>query len=174
MKRILFLFFGLLIAFVSGYAYKSFQESVPSAANTNGASGIGGVFFKSKDPAALKIWYQKHLGIQVNAYGAVFEWRQGADSSKKGYTQWSLFKENTTYFAPSQKDFMINYRVKNVSALVKELKGNGVTILDTIATYDYGKFVHILDPEGNKVELWEPNDIAYEQLGLQMGLKTTR
>lgn len=69
---------------------------------------------------------------------------------------------------------MINYRVKNVSALVKELKGNGVTILDTIATYDYGKFVHSLDPEGNKVELWEPNDIAYEQLGLQMGLKTTR
>ncbi len=174
MKRILILFFCFLVAFVSGYAYRSFQESVNSGPKNCGVSGIGGIFFKSKDPAVLKLWYQKNLGLHVNPYGAVFEWRQGTDSSKKGFTQWSLFKESTTYFAPSQKDFMINYRVKNVSALLEQLKGEAVTILDSIETYEYGKFVHILDPEGNKIELWEPNDVAYEQMGIQMGLKTTK
>jgi predicted enzyme related to lactoylglutathione lyase len=88
----------------------------------------------------------------------VFEWRQATDSSKKGFSQWSPFKETTKYFEPSTKDFMINYRVENLQVLVEELKKNGVTIVDTIETYDYGKFVHILDAEGNKVQLWEPKD----------------
>lgn len=121
-------------------------------------TGIGGIFFKSKDPDTIKKWYQDHLGLPVNPYGASFEWRQEVDPSKKGTTIWSPFKESTQYFDPSEKPFMINYRVDNLEALVEELKKEGVTILDEIATYDYGKFIHILDPEGNKIELWEPVD----------------
>jgi predicted enzyme related to lactoylglutathione lyase len=104
----------------------------------------------------------------------VFEWRQGADSAKKGFTQWSPFKEATKYFEPSQKDFMINYRVENLTALLEELRKENVTIADTIETASYGKFVHIIDLEGNKVELWEPNDIEYEKLGAQTGTTTIK
>lgn len=104
----------------------------------------------------------------------IFEWYQGADSTKKGFTNWSPFQENTKYFEPSTKDFMINYRVENLTFLVEELRKNGVNILDSIETYDYGKFVHILDVEGNKIELWEPNDVEYEKLGKQLGSETTK
>lgn len=119
-------------------------------------TGIGGIFFKSKDPDAIKKWYQDHLGLPVDPYGASFEWRREDDPSKKGTTIWSPFKETTQYFEPSEKQFMINYRVENLEALVAELKTAGITIVDEIQSYDYGKFVHILDPEGNKIELWEP------------------
>ena len=122
----------------------------------------------------MREWYQAHLGLNTNQYGAVFEWRQGADTTKKGFTQWSPFAETTKYFAPSTKDFMINYRVENMEVLVEQLKKDGVTITDTIEAVEYGKFVHILDVEGNKVELWEPNDIEYEKLGKQFGSKTTK
>lgn len=121
-------------------------------------TGIGGVFFKSKDPKAMNEWYKNHLGFDVTPYGTSFEWRDSEDSSKKGLTQWSTFADTTKYFEPSAKDFMINYRVENLEALVEELKKEGVTIVDTIESYDYGKFVHILDPEGNKIQLWEPKD----------------
>ena len=127
-------------------------------------TGIGGIFFKCNDPEKQKAWYQENLGIQTDKYGSCFEWRQGADSSKKGYTQWSPFSEKTKYFLPSTKDFMINYRVENLEALVDELKKNGVTVVDTIETYEYGKFVHIMDPEGNKIELWEPVDEEFEKI----------
>jgi predicted enzyme related to lactoylglutathione lyase len=137
-------------------------------------TGIGGIFFKCKDPNNMMEWYKKHLGLHTNQYGAVFEWRQGADSSKKGFTQWSPFKETTTYFEPSDKDFMINYRVENLEALVEELKKEGVTIADEIETYEYGKFVHIIDVEGNKIELWEPNDTEYEKMGEQLGSETIK
>ena len=137
-------------------------------------TGLGGIFFKCKDPNKIKEWYKTHLGLDAGQYGATFEWRQDADPSKKGQTQWNPFAETTKYFDPSTKDFMINYRVDNMDVLVNELKANGVIVLDTIATYDYGKFVHILDIEGNKIELWEPNDIAYEQMGIQMGFGTTK
>ncbi len=119
-------------------------------------TGIGGIFFKCKDPEAVKSWYQQHLGLATDAYGAGFHWREAEDPEKKGFTQWSPFKESTNYFEPSTRDFMINYRVYDLEALVAELRAGGVTILDEIAVYDYGKFVHILDPEGNKIELWEP------------------
>lgn len=121
-------------------------------------TGIGGIFFKSKDPGKITEWYQKHLGLETNPYGATFEWYENTDSAKKAQTQWTPFKETTEYFEPSASGFMINYRVENLEALVEELKKEGVTILDKIETYDYGKFVHILDGEGNKVELWEPID----------------
>ena len=119
-------------------------------------TGIGGIFFKSQDPTSLNEWYQTHLGLETTPYGTSFEWRQADDPSKAGVTQWNAFAAQTDYFAPSVKEFMINYRVENLAALVDELRQAGVTVLDTIETYDYGKFVHILDPEGNKVELWEP------------------
>lgn len=119
-------------------------------------------------------WYKNHLGLKTNDYGSVFEWFQGADNSKKGFSQWSPFKEDTEYFRPSEKEFMINYRVENLEALVDELKKEGVNIVDEIEAYDYGKFVHIMDPEGNKIELWEPNDIEFEKLGESIGAETTK
>ncbi len=121
-------------------------------------TGIGGIFFKCKDPGKMKEWYKTNLGLNTNQYGATFEWYQGAGGTKKGITQWSLFSKTTKYFEPSTKDFMINYRVENVENLVEELKKNGVTIVDTIQASDFGKFVHVLDPEGNKIELWEPGE----------------
>lgn len=121
-------------------------------------TGIGGIFFKCKDAGKMREWYKTHLGLDANEYGANFEWRQSEDPTKKGSTQWSPFAETTKYFEPSTKDFMINYRVENLEALVEELKNEGVTILDQIETFEYGKFVHIVDLEGNKVELWEPVD----------------
>ncbi|MCL4856475.1 MAG: VOC family protein, partial [Flavobacteriales bacterium] len=87
---------------------------------------------------------------------------------------WSPFKETTKYFEPSTKDFMINYRVADLVGLVEQLKQDGVTICDTIEVVSYGKFVHIMDIEGNKIELWEPNDIEYEKLGVQIGSKTNK
>ncbi len=137
-------------------------------------TGIGGIFFKCKDPKKMRAWYAENLGLNTNQYGAVFEWRQGADTAKKGFTQWSPFSEKTKYFEPSTKDFMINYRVENLEALVAQLKNNGVTIVDSIEAFDYGKFVHIMDIEGNKIELWEPNDAVYEKLGESIGAKTTK
>ncbi|PQJ13129.1 glyoxalase [Flavipsychrobacter stenotrophus] len=119
-------------------------------------TGIGGIFFKSKDPVATNEWYKTHLGFDVTPYGTSFEWLHTDDATLKGTTQWNPFKETTKYFEPSTKDFMINYRVENLEALVEELKKENVTICDSIESYDYGKFVHILDNEGNKIQLWEP------------------
>ncbi|MEX6690828.1 VOC family protein [Danxiaibacter flavus] len=121
-------------------------------------TGIGGIFFKCKDASKVREWYKTHLGLETNEYGANFEWRESDDSTKKGSTQWSPFAETSKYFEPSTKDFMINYRVENLEALVAQLKNEGVTILDNIETFEYGKFVHIVDLEGNKIELWEPGD----------------
>jgi predicted enzyme related to lactoylglutathione lyase len=121
-------------------------------------TGIGGVFFKCKDAKKISEWYKTHLGMDTNQYGANFEWREAEDPTKTGSTQWSPFDEKTKYFEPSTKDFMINYRVENLEALVAQLQSEGVTIVDKIETYDYGKFVHIIDVEGNKVQLWEPTD----------------
>jgi predicted enzyme related to lactoylglutathione lyase len=175
MKRTVLLSLVIAISFCLGFAFKSItvkeqNETTPLKRVT----GIGGIFFKCKDPNKMKEWYSKHLGLITDKYGAVFEWRQGADTTKKGFTQWSPFKETTKYFLPSTKDYMINYRVANMDELLKELKKEGVTITDTVEKADYGKFVHILDVEGNKIELWEPNDIEYEKLGKTMGAKTTK
>lgn len=123
-------------------------------------TGIGGIFFKSQNPNEIKEWYSKHLGLQTDRYGTLFEFRE-ADSEKKAYLQWSPFNATTNYFEPSKKEFMINYRVENIEALVEQLKANGVAVVDSIETYDYGKFVHIMDPEGNKIELWEPVDSVF-------------
>lgn len=124
-------------------------------------TGIGGIFFKCNDPEKMKEWYGKNLGLVTNEYGSVFEFRRTDKPDKKAYTIWSPFEAKTTYFEPSEKPFMVNYRVENIEELVGSLKAAGVEICDEIETYEYGKFVHIMDPEGNKVELWEPVDEVF-------------
>ena len=121
-------------------------------------TGLGGIFFKCDNPQSMNEWYAKNLGLPASEYGTTFEWLQADDPSKTGSTAWCAFPKDTKYFEPSKKEFMINYRVENLATLVDQLKSDGVTIIDEIVTYDYGKFVHILDPEGNSIELWEPND----------------
>lgn len=159
MKKTSFIFLIIAASFISGFAFKTIiAKQNTKTTKMKKVTGIGGIFFKCKDPNKVKEWYQTHLGLNTNEYGTVFEWHEEADSTKKGLTQWTPFPETTKYFEPSVKDFMINYRVENLEALVEELKKNGVTIVGAMETYDYGKFVHILDVEGNKVELWEPND----------------
>jgi len=175
MKKTTLIILALATSFCFGFAFKTIiTKQSNDQPKMKKVTGIGGIFFKCKDPNKMKEWYKKNLGLNTNQYGAVFEWRQGADTTKKGFTQWSPFNEKTKYFEPSTKDFMINYRVDNLEVLVEELKKEGVTITDKIETVEYGKFVHIIDIEGNKVELWEPNDIEYEKLGEQLGSKTTK
>lgn len=148
----------LATSFLSGFAFKTFLAQKKDTQKMKKVTGIGGIFFKCKDPKKVTDWYQKHLGLDTNPYGASFAWYEGTDSTKKGQTQWTPFPETTDYFDPSARDFMINYRVENLEELVEQLKKEGVTIVDKIQTFDYGKFVHIIDVEGNKVELWEPTD----------------
>lgn len=121
-------------------------------------TGIGGVFFFSDDPQETKNWYSKNLGFDTDEWGSTFGSRNIDKPDEINYLQWSPFKNGSEYFQPSKKEFMINYRVKHIEELLKKLQENGVTILDEIQTFDYGKFVHIIDPEGNKIELWEPVD----------------
>ena len=130
-------------------------------------TGIGGLFFKCKDRQAIHEWYGKHLGINCNEYGTVFQWREKEDKEHISYTVWSTFKQDTKYFNPSEKEFMFNYRVENLVELLKVLKEEGVTIVGEMEEYSYGKFGWIVDPEGNKVELWEPVD---EIFGKENGL----
>lgn len=125
--------------------------------NTPKVTGIGGIFFFSDNLAETKEWYAKNLGFEINDWGSSgFESRDLNNPDKVNSLQWTPFKKGSEYFAPSQKEFMINYRVQNLDGLLTKLKENGVTILDDVATYDFGKFVHIMDAEGNKIELWEP------------------
>jgi len=121
-------------------------------------TGIGGIFFFSDDPKETRDWYAKNLGLDTTEWGSTFESRNINDPDKINSLQWSPFKTGSSYFSPSKKEFMINYRVQNIEGLVKNLKENDVTVLDEIESSDYGKFVHILDPDGNKIELWEPSD----------------
>jgi predicted enzyme related to lactoylglutathione lyase len=175
MKKRILLTLSFVAAFGLGFAFKSLITNATNGKQSmKKVTGIGGIFFKCKDPKKVREWYSTHLGLNTNQYGAVFEWRQGGDTTKKGFTQWGPFSEKTKYFEPSTREFMINYRVENLEALVDQLKKDGVTIADKIETVEYGKFVHIIDLEGNKVELWEPNDIEFEKLGLQIGAATTK
>jgi len=128
-------------------------------------TGIGGIFFKTQDPDAMKAWYQRHLGINLDpSYGTSFEWRQAGDPEQKGFTVWSPFPADTDYFAPSKKDFMVNYRVADLEGLLDVLRQEGVEVVGEVQSFEYGKFAHVLDPEGNKVELWEPFDEAYGKM----------
>ncbi|APA64641.1 VOC family protein [Maribacter sp. 1_2014MBL_MicDiv] len=122
-------------------------------------TGLGGFFFKTKDPDHSKNWYNKHLGLTTDQYGCTFWWKdkEGNDCS----TQWSPMNKDTTYFNPSKSSFMMNFRVENLVELLKVLKEEGVTVIGEIEEFEYGKFGWILDPDGNKIELWEPVDKAF-------------
>jgi predicted enzyme related to lactoylglutathione lyase len=159
MKHLTLIALAVAASFCLGFAFNSIiTHNSGEGATMKRVTGIGGIFFKCKDPKAMNEWYKTHLGFDTSPYGTSFEWRHMEDSTKKGLTQWNPFPENTKYFDPSTKDFMINYRVENLVGLVEQLKKEGVTIVDTVETFDYGKFVHILDSEGNKIELWEPTE----------------
>ena len=123
-------------------------------------TGIGGIFFKSEDPQKLREWYGNHLGLAITEWGSTFQWKDLAkpDTELPARTEWSPFKNDTTYFSPSEKPFMFNYRVENLVELMKALREEGVTIVGEIEEFSYGKFGWIMDPEGNKIELWEPVD----------------
>lgn len=134
------------------------NQSSNAADNTPKVTGIGGIFFFSDNIEEIKDWYAKNLGLEINAWGSSsFESRNIDRPEEINSLQWTPFKKDSDYFAPSKKEFMINYRVQNIELLLQKLKDNGVTILDEIASYDFGKFVHIMDAEGNKIELWEPS-----------------
>lgn len=136
-----------------------FGES-PTETGEKRVTGIGGFFFKAENPTELKNWYKKHLGLNTDEYGCTFWWKnnKGEDCS----TQWSPFKSDTNYFEPSQKQFMQNFRVENLEKLLVALKSENVQILGEMQIFDYGKFASILDLEGNKIELWEPNDSVFK------------
>ncbi|MBK6900629.1 MAG: VOC family protein [bacterium] len=120
-------------------------------------TGIGGVFFKAKDAPALRAWYQRHLGIDVQAWGgAAFPWADGDGKPAAGTTIWSIGSAEGDSFAPSKSSFMVNYRVEDARALAGLLKAEGCNVLDKIDESEYGVFAWVIDPEGNKVELWQP------------------
>jgi predicted enzyme related to lactoylglutathione lyase len=122
-------------------------------------TGIGGIFFKAKDPVALRAWYQTHLGIDVQEWGgAAFTWTDDAGQPMKGTTVWSVSGLGSDYFAPSTSAFMINYRVADLAALLAALRAEGCDVVDKTDESEYGKFGWVMDPEGNKVELWQPPD----------------
>lgn len=174
MKQSTSIILAIVSSFGLGFGFKTFLSKEEKPAELKRVTGIGGIFFKCKDTKKLRQWYETHLGLQTNEYGAVFEWFQGADSTKKGFSQWSPFIETTKYFGSEEQQFMINYRVADLDALVEQLKKENVTIADEIERVEYGKFVHIIDLEGNKIELWEPNDIEFEKLGVSIGAQTTK
>ena len=120
-------------------------------------TGIGGIFFKSQDPKALAEWYRVHLGVPVEEWGgAAFRWKNADNPDGAGTTAWSPFAADTTYFAPGNASFMINYRVDDLHALLAALRAEGVQVEDEVEESEYGKFGWIIDPEGNKIELWQP------------------
>ena len=141
------------------------QKEIVMNDTTPKVTGIGGIFFRSEDPQKIKEWYGRNLGLAISEYGSSFEFRNANRPDEINYLQWSPFDEETDYFDPSEKQFMINYRVQNIVGLVKKLKENGVKVVDEITAYEYGKFVHIMDPEGNKIELWEPVDSVFTKMG---------
>ncbi len=151
---------GMIITLISSFSLTKKRNLMSKKKVT----GVGGIFFKSKDPEKAKNWYRDNLGLVTNEYGSLFEFRHSDEPDQKGYLQWSPFQDDTKYFEPSQKEFMINFRVENMEELVEELKANGVQVLDDIESFEYGKFVHIMDLEGNKIELWEPIDSSFTEL----------
>jgi predicted enzyme related to lactoylglutathione lyase len=120
-------------------------------------TGIGGIFFKANDPDKLRDWYRIHLGIECEKEnGAIFKWRKADDPNSERYTVWSPFPADTGYFAPSTKLFMINLQVENLDEVLTQLKAEGIDVDPKVESCDYGKFAWIMDPEGNRIELWEP------------------
>ena len=120
-------------------------------------TGIGGIFFKSRDPKRLTDWYRTHLGMNIEAWGGMaFDWAGEDNPGGAGSTIWSAFQDDTDNFAPSSAPFMINYRVADLHGLIAALREEGCQVLDKVDDSEYGKFGWVIDPDGNKVELWQP------------------
>jgi predicted enzyme related to lactoylglutathione lyase len=120
-------------------------------------TGIGGIFFKGEDPAKLRAWYQEHLGVPVEDFGgAVFLWQDKERPGEEGMTVWNIFNRDTRYYDPSKASFMINYRVRDLNAMLAQLKSEGIEPVGEMEESEYGRFAWVMDPEGNKIELWEP------------------
>ncbi|MGB1012526.1 MAG: VOC family protein [Nannocystaceae bacterium] len=126
--------------------------------NKPGVTGIGGVFFKAQKPENLRRWYETHLGLTpMDAYGHNFRWNE-PDTGREALTVWSPFSAETKYFEPSTKPYMVNFRVRHLDELLAQLRAAGVTVDDKMEELDYGRFAWIMDPEGNRIELWEPTE----------------
>lgn len=125
-------------------------------------TGIGGVFFKCEDPEDTKKWYRDNLGIEAGEYGHTFWWKEDHKPNNTGCTVWSTFSKDSNYFNPGKQEFMINYRVDNLVELLAQLKRNGIEQEGEMEEFDYGKFAWIMDPDGRKIELWEPVDEKLE------------
>lgn len=175
MRHVKFTFLLLLIFFIcctdQSNQKKRNKTAIPKSNKpaindtTPRVTGIGGIFFYSDNPGKTMDWYGKNLGLSMDDYGSPFEFRNTNRPDEVNYLRWSTFERKSGYFAPSQKEFMINYRVQNIEGLVRNLRTNGVIIVDSIVKYDYGKFIHIMDLDGNKIELWEPVDSVLTKIG---------
>lgn len=125
-------------------------------------TGIGGIFFKSDNPDKMRAWYNKTFALNSDQHGHSFTWKKKEDPQRNGYTVWNIFDAKTDYFKPSTQQYMINYRVENLEELLIEMKQEGVEIVGEMEEYEYGKFAWALDPDGNKMELWEPVDSVFD------------
>jgi catechol 2,3-dioxygenase-like lactoylglutathione lyase family enzyme len=148
---------AVLVGFIGGLLAAG-QDQKPPGLPAERVAGIGGVFFKARDPKALSAWYRERLGVPVRAGGewSLFEWREREDAGRVGTTVWSLFPSDTGYFSPSQATFMINYRVRDLDGMLAQLRALGVGVESKVAEEFNGRFAWVVDPEGNKIELWEP------------------
>lgn len=126
------------------------------AEGSPGVTGIGGVFFRVADPETTRAWYRQHLGVEGEGQGVNFWWREQEDPDRLGFTVWSAFPRDTDYFGPGAQEFMINYRVRDLDALLARLKAEGIQQVGAVEEYSYGRFAWIVDIDGNRVELWEP------------------
>jgi catechol 2,3-dioxygenase-like lactoylglutathione lyase family enzyme len=164
MKSSLWIACAIVLSFALGIILGSARASSNADGSAQRVTGIGGVFFKSQDPAKLADWYRVHLGIASESGGTgakaprfhPFEWKETDDPAKTGVTVWTVFPESSKYFDPSHAPFMINYRVANLERLLAQLKSEGVTVDDKIDDEPNGRFGWAMDPEGNRIELWQP------------------
>ena len=177
MKTSLFIKIAIPFAFLAGLYFNDiineFKKNPKSKISVETeikydykVSGIAGVFFKSQNPGKLNKWYQDNLGLPKGPFGSRYEWQETyEDSTRMGSFQWSAISDKENYFLPSAKNFMINYRVENLDKLVSQLQKDSIPLLDSISIYPYGKFIHLMDIEGNKIELWEPIDEVFTKMG---------
>ena len=148
---------AVMLSVAAATTNRETDRSVPTTGENQmeRVTGIGGVFFKARDPKKMAAWYRDHLGIQSKGGYADFAWREKDNPDRTGRTVWALFPTNTSYFGSSAAPMMINYRVANLERMLEQLRGAGVTV-EKVKDEDYGRFAWITDPEGNRIELWEP------------------
>jgi catechol 2,3-dioxygenase-like lactoylglutathione lyase family enzyme len=141
---------------VSGRIATQAQTAARSTLPAENVTGIGGVFFKAKDPEGLTQWYRDHLGVDVRGARTAFEWRERDDPARVALTVWAIFPETTKYFSPGTASFMVNYRVRDLDRMVAQLRAHGISVDSQITEEEAGRFTWVVDPEGNRIELWEP------------------